>query len=186
MISPHFDDTLSDDGESVKIGFGSPLPTGVTATSPTETTVTIIDNIVDVVAQFEQATYTADEGATVTIKVTLDVDPERMISIPLTVTGGGGEPGETGATADDYSDFPASVNFVSGDTEKTFTFTVKSDDVDDDLESLLIEFGTLPTGVTAGPVGAATVNITDDDDPGGHGLLRFGNSTRPPRATLRS
>ena len=66
-------DTLSDDGKSVKIGFGSPLPTGVTATSPTETTVTIIDNIVDVVAQFEQATYTADEGATVTIKVTLDL-----------------------------------------------------------------------------------------------------------------
>ena len=48
------DDMVSDDGESVKIGFGSPLPTGVTATSPTETTVTIIDNIVDVVAQFEQ------------------------------------------------------------------------------------------------------------------------------------
>ena len=158
-------DTLSDDGESVKIGFGSPLPTGVTATSPTETTVTIIDNIVDVVAQFEQATYTADEGATVTIKVTLDEDPERMVSIPLTVTGGGGEPGETGATADDYSDFPASVNFVSGDTEKTFTFDVKSDDVDDDLESLLIEFGTLPTGVTPGLIGAATVNITDDDVP---------------------
>ena len=108
--------------------------------------------------------------------MTLDEDPERMISIPLTVTGGGGEPGETGATADDYSDFPASVNFVSGDMEKTFTFDVESDDVDDDLESLLIEFGTLPTGVMAGTTyGAATVNITDDDVPDVDGC--FGAAT---------
>ena len=36
-------DNVSDDGESVKIGFGSSLPTGVSAVSPSETTVTIID-----------------------------------------------------------------------------------------------------------------------------------------------
>ncbi len=158
------DDTESDDDESVKITFGS-LPDGVSAASPSETTVTIIDNIVDVVAEFEEITYTAAEGTMVTIKVKLDEDPERMISIPLTVIGGGGEPGETGATTDDYSGFPASVNFSPGDTEKEFRFTVDSDDVDDDLESLLIEFGTLPTGVTAGTNGSTTVNITDDDVP---------------------
>ena len=161
-------DNLSDDGESVEIGFGvSSLswPTSVSAVSPSETTVSIIDDIVDVVAEFEEAAYTEAEGATVTIKVKLDKDPDRMVSIPLTVTGGGGELGETGATADDYSDFPAGVNFVNGDTEKTFTFDVKSDDVDDHLESLLIEFGTLPTGVASGMIDDTTVSIPDDDAP---------------------
>ena len=152
-------DNISDDGESVTIGFGSPLPTGVTAGTPSEATVTIIDNIVDVVADFELATYTAAEGATVTITVTLDKDPERMVSIPLTSSG------QDGATEDDYSDFPASVSFASGEMSKTFTFTVDSDDVDDDGESVLIGFDTLPTGVTAGTIGETTVNITDDDDP---------------------
>ena len=149
-------DTVDDDGESVEIGFDvSSLswPPGVSAVSPTKTTVSIIDNIVDVVAQFEQATYTADEGATVTIKVKLDKDPDRMVSIPLTVTGGGGEPGESGATADDYLNFPASVNFVSGDTEKTFRFTVKSDDVDDDDENLLIESARRPVASRRGRSG---------------------------------
>ena len=99
-------DNISDDGESVTIGFGPLLPAGVTAGTPSEATVTIIDNIVDVVAEFELATYTAAEGATVTITVTLDTDPERMVSIPLTSSG------QDGATEDDYSDFPASVSFI--------------------------------------------------------------------------
>ena len=42
-------DNFSDDGEYVTIGFDT-LPTGVTAGTPSEATVTIIDNIVDVVA----------------------------------------------------------------------------------------------------------------------------------------
>ena len=151
-------DNVSDDGESVTIGFGSLLPTGVTAGTPSEATVTIIDNIVDVVADFELATYTAAEGATVTITVTLDTDPERMVSIPLTSSG------QDGATEDDYSDFPASVSFVSGQTSE-IVFTLDSDDVDDDGESVLIGFDTLPTGVTAGTIAETTVNITDDDDP---------------------
>ena len=153
-------DNISDDGESVTIGFGSLLPTGVTAGTPREATVTIIDNIIDVVAAFEHATYTVAEGAIATITVTLDKDPERMVSIPLTASGQGGATEE-----DDYSDFPASVSFASGDMSKTFTFTVDSDDVDDDDESLVVGFDTLPTGVTAGTIAETTVNITDDDDP---------------------
>ncbi len=153
-------DNISDDGESVTIGFDVSLPPGVTAGTPSEATVTIIDNIVDVVADFESAMYTAAEGATVTITVTLDKDPERMVSILLTSSG------QDGATEeDDYSDFPASVSFASGEMSKTFTFTVDSDDVDDDDESVVIGFGTLPTGVTAGTIDETTVNITDDDDP---------------------
>ena len=37
--------------------------------------------------------------------------------------------------------------------------------MDDDDESLVVGFDTLPTGVTAGTTAVTTVNITDDDDP---------------------
>ena len=59
----------------------------------------------------------------------------------------------------------ASVTFNSGDTEKSITFAATDDGVDDDGESVLLSFGTLPTGVSAGSPATATVNITDDDVP---------------------
>ena len=37
--------------------------------------------------------------------------------------------------------------------------------MDDDGESVLLSFGTLPAGVSAGSPATATVNITDDDVP---------------------
>ena len=64
------------------------------------------------------------EGGTVEVTVTLDKDPERTVSIPLTTTNQGG------ATGSDYSGVPASLTFNSGDTAKTFTFSATADDLD--------------------------------------------------------
>ena len=92
------------------------------------------------------------------VTVRLSADPERTLTIPLTATG------SSGATASDFS-VPASVTFTSGETEKTVTFTATHDTEDDDGESVLLAFGTLPTAVTPGGLTQTTVNITDDDDP---------------------
>ena len=59
----------------------------------------------------------------------------------------------------------ASLTFNSGDTEESITFAATDDSVDDDDESVLLSFGTLPAGVSAGSPATATVNITDDDVP---------------------
>ena len=56
------------------------------------------------------------------------------------------------------------MTFATGQTERTITFTAEQDPEDDDGESVLLGFGTLPDRVIAGA--AATVNITDDDGPG--------------------
>ena len=57
-------DTADDDGESVKLGFGSSLPVGVSEGSPGETTVSITDNDdPQVTVSFGASTYTAAEGA---------------------------------------------------------------------------------------------------------------------------
>ena len=60
-----------------------------------------------------------------------------------------------GATNGDYSGVAAnaSVTFNSGDTEKSITFAATDDSVDDDDESVLLGFGTLPAGRERGQPG---------------------------------
>ena len=99
------------------------------------------------------------EGGTVEVTVTLDKDPERTVSIPLTTTE------QDGATSADYSGVPASDSFNSGDTAKSISFSATADDVDDDGESVKLAVGTLPTNVSAGSTSETTVAIADDDDP---------------------
>ena len=83
-----------DDGEPVKLGFGT-LPMGVPPGTNDETTVSITDDDLPAVAvRFEKATYTvveSDDPSTideqenqVAIKVKLSTDPERSVTIPFT------------------------------------------------------------------------------------------------------
>ena len=147
------EDDLDDDDESVKLTFGT-LPTGVSAGSAAEATVSITDDDVPgVTASFEQATYTVAEGSNVTVKVKLSADPERTVTIPLTATG------QDGATDSDYSGVPADLTFNSGDTEKSITFSAVTDGDNDDGENVKLTFGTLPTGVSAGTTAETTVSI---------------------------
>ena len=65
---------------------------------------------------FGASTYTAAEGSTATVTVTLSADPERTVEVQITTTNQGG------ASAADYSGVPASVTFNTGETSKTFDF----------------------------------------------------------------
>ena len=153
-------DSVDDDGESVDLTFGSPLPAGVSAGSVPETTVSINDDDVPAVeVSFEHSSYSVTEGETETVKVKLDADPERTVIITLIPANQGG------ASDSDYSGVPANVTFGPTETSKTFTFTATQDSVDDDGESVDLTFGSpLPAGVSAGSVPETTVSITDDDD----------------------
>ena len=151
-------DTTADHGDSVKLGFGSSLPPGVTEGTDDETTVTIIDDDPAVTVSFGAATYSADESGTVDVTLTLSADPQRPLTIPISAVG------QSGATAADYEP-PGNVTFASGDTSKTLTFTPENDTVDDDGEKVKLSFGTLPPGVTAGTTSSTVVSINDDDDP---------------------
>ena len=72
--------SIDDDAESVLLGFGTSLPSGVTAGTPATTTVSIADNDdPQVTVMFGQAAYTVAEGDTVTVTVTLSADPERTV-----------------------------------------------------------------------------------------------------------
>ena len=151
------DDSVDDDDESVLLGFGT-LPTGVSLGINGESTVNITDNdLPSVTVRYEQGSYTVGEGSSVVVKVILSAVPERSVTIPINKANLGG------ATTDDYSVTPTSLTFNSVETEKSITFAATNDSVDDDGESVLLGFGTLPTGVSLGINGESTVNITDDD-----------------------
>ena len=126
-------------------------------------------NNIPVEVSFQSATYAVAEGASVTVTVAM-VDPERTVTIPITVTN------EGGATNADYSSVPQTVTFDSGDTSKTFTFTATQDTEDDDGERVKLTFGALPSGVTAGTISETIVSITDDDLPATV-TVRFERST---------
>ena len=154
-------DTDNDDGESVKLGFGT-LPDRVTAGTPSESTVSITDDDEpEVKVSFGAAAYPVAEGGTVDVTVTLDADPERQVIIPIKVTE------QDGASADDYSNVPLEVTINTGETEKSFAFAATQDDIDDDGESVLLNFDSqLPEGVSEGSTAETTVVIADDDTAG--------------------
>ena len=154
-------DDVSDNGESVMIGFGTNLPSRVTKGTPKEARVTIRQMSPQlgsgVTVQFGADAYTVSEGSMATITVTLSADPQSTVVIPITVTNQGG------ATSSDYSIVSSSVSFNSGDTSQTITFSAKEDTEDELGESVLLAFGTnLPTGVSAGTPSQTTVSIKDD------------------------
>ena len=150
------DDAVDDDGESVKLSFGTALPAGVLAGEPAAATVAITDG--DVTVSFGQANYAVAEGESVTVTVKLSEAPGRQVEIPLTKQNQGG------AVEDDYSGVPESVIFGSADTEQSFTIAAVDDAEDDDGESVELSFGaTLPAGVLAGDPASATVAIVDGD-----------------------
>ena len=149
---------LNDDGESVVIEFGSPLPSQVSRGTLRSTTVTIgDDDAPQVTVNFKATEYEVAEGSSVTVTVTLSPAPERTVTIPILKT-------ELGATSADYGITPGlSLTFANDETEQTLTFTAASDDLDDDGESVELAIGSV-AGVTRGDDSEATVTILDDPD----------------------
>ena len=125
-----------------------------------DVSVTVTDDDHSAVSvSFGQATYSATEGGSVEVSVTLSVAPERRVVVPLTRTN------QHEASDADYSGVPDSVTFESVDTEKSFTLTAIDDDVDDDGESVKLTFGSLPPGVSGGATTETIVTISDNDEP---------------------
>ena len=151
-------DTIDDDDDSVKLTLGT-LPEEITAGTNAEAVVRITDNDdPQVTIRFEEDSYTVAEGDTQEIKLILNADPERTITFPLTLVN------QDDASSDDYT-VPTTVEFNRGETEKSITFGATQDTIDDDWESVRLQFGTMPPGASAVTPTLTTVNITDDDVP---------------------
>ena len=153
-------DTDEDHGESVRLGFGTPLPERVTASGTTTTTVTIIDDDPAVAVTIRTSTAEVEEGKRARFLVEFPDPPVRPVSIPLVFTYQGG------ADEDDLTNIPTSVDFAeNADSAAVFFLFTFNDAIADHGESIQVSFGTdLPPGVSVSSFGpTATVTIIDND-----------------------
>ena len=119
------------------------------------------DDQAGVAVSFDRASYRVLEGDAVTVGVTLSGDPKRTVVIHLVAIE------EGGASSEDYSGVPSSVTINEGETSTSFNFMATQDDVDEICECVLLTFGALPSGVSAGPTDEAKVSIIDNATPNG-------------------
>ena len=105
---------------------------------------------------FTQESFTASEGASASVMVSLSAPSGPFgITIPIVVTGGT-------ASADEYR-APEQVVFSSGDARQTVSIPLGDDALIEGDETIALAFGDLPTGVTPGTNATTTVTITDAD-----------------------
>ena len=102
-----------------------------------------------VAATFEFESHTATHGMPGEVAVSLDVNPLREITIPLSA-----DYGEE-LTPQQVAVIPASLTFESGETRKTFRVTP----VEGVSGTVNVSFGTLTSGINAGSVPGASITI---------------------------
>ena len=112
-------------------------------------TVTVDDDEVPVVAvSFGSDTYTVSEGGSVGVSVGLGSAPAIPITIQVEAEGAGG------AVSSDFRVGRTSLVFTPDNwVAQTVAVTAVDDRVDDDGESVVLRFGPLPQGVSAGVPG---------------------------------
>ena len=159
-IEPSEDADAESPDHQVAVPFGETLIT-VSVTAADEATrweYRVVANRLPppVNVSFGAAAYTATEGGTpAAVIVSLSADPEREVTVPLTATSAGG------ADAQDYA-APDSVTFASGGPlSQTITVAAADDEVEEDGESVVLGFGSLPRGITASGTTTATVALAD-------------------------
>ena len=160
------DDSVDDDGESVRLGFDT-LPSGITLGSPSTARVALVQDagVTTWYVWFGESSYTVAEGGTTRITLHLNSPWKPELNEALTVPLFDPQH-EDGASADDYSGVPASVTFQRGQTQTSFTVRATDDSEDDDGESVVLHFRRLfPDDLEAGRYGArvATLHLADND-----------------------
>ena len=125
-----------------------------------ESALTALVTVAQVVASFGPGPYAAEEGRSIGVRVTLDKNPYRTVTIRLIAAPlAGADPGDYTA--------PTEVVFSAGEEmSKDVTVTAVDDSVDDDGESVELTFGRLPEGVSEGATTQAVVRIIDNDGRG--------------------
>ncbi len=106
---------------------------------------------------------TVTEGGTLTVTVTLSKNAASNLSVPVRMRTSGNP---TASAADFTLSDGGSVAITSGTSSGTLTFTAVDDDIDEDAETLVLEFGALPAGVVAGSTDSVSITINDNDTAG--------------------
>ena len=149
------DDAVDEDDERVALGFGTPLPAGVTLGSPSGVTVTLADDDARGVTVSETA-LEIDEGAGGSYTVALTSQPTEDVIVTAALS-----------SATEVSLDRTTLTFTAGDwrTAQTVTVTAAADD-DAVVPAAVTIVHTVAGGDYAGePAAAVTVRIAESDTP---------------------
>ena len=109
-----------------------------------------------VTVSFADKDYDVREGlGNADVELVLSDAPDSAIDIPIIVSS------QSTAGGEDYSGAPTTVTFAQYQTSASFQVQPLVDLEDEDDEQLVLAFGTLPEGTSAGSVTQATVTIQD-------------------------
>ena len=146
-------DMVDDDGEGVKVAFGTPLPTGVSMGAPTTVS---IDDDDGAGVSVSEAALTIGEGSSGTYTIVLDSQPTADVTVTIN------DPSvNTDVTAD-----PASLTFSSSDWSATQTVTVNAaqdDDAADDMATVTHTVTSADSSYNGASASSVIVTVTDDE-----------------------
>lgn len=149
------DDNLAEGDETVNLTLSN--PTGVALGTPSEATLTILDDESTRTVAFSAADYTVNEDAgSATITVELTGPAGQATAVDYTVSDGSATAGS------DYTATSGTLNFAAGDTSKSFTVSIVDDDLVEGDETVYLTLSNA-SGLTLGTLSSATLTITDDD-----------------------
>ena len=167
LISAVADEVVEDPPETVDIGLGTPVPTGLDGGATVEDSAppfTIRDAVPNTVNLSVSDDGEATEGGgALTITATLDEANASgsAISIPIQVRAD-----DTTAQAADYT-VASSISIADEARSGTTSFTVTDDSVAENTESVLMELGsTLPLDIVLGDTADVGITIADNDTQG--------------------
>ena len=147
-------DDVDDDGESVLLAFGAPLPGGVSLGTTVTTTVSITDDDGAGVSVSESS-LTIAEGSSGTYTIVLDSQPTADVAVAIN------DPSNTDVTAE-----PASLTFSSTDwnTPKTVTVNAAQDaDAEDETATVTHAVTSTDSSYSGAPANSVAVSVTDDE-----------------------
>ena len=134
--------------------------TGVMAGTPSEATVTIVDN--DVLPTLSVANAAAAESDGVAFTVTLSAAATDNVTVTWTASI---ESGDSAETADFGSPLTETVTFTPSQTTVTITVPTIDDSTDEDNDTFTLTLSSPSANATLASDATATGTITDNDDP---------------------
>ena len=148
-------DEEDDDGEKVLLGFGTPLPAGVTAGTTAATTVTITDDDTAGVSVSNDS-LTIVEGSSGTYTIVLDSEPTATVTVTIN------DPTDnTDVTADQ-----ASLTFSPTDWSMPQTVTVRAahdNDTSNETATVTHSVTSSDSSYSSASADSVAVTVTDDD-----------------------
>ncbi|MCB0190736.1 MAG: right-handed parallel beta-helix repeat-containing protein [Anaerolineae bacterium] len=150
---PITDDTIFEDDETVQLGLSSPVNAIIDQNTAT---LTIIDNELPPVVEFDRGTYTVQEGAgSAVITVTLSSTATTTTSVDYATAD------DTALAVSDYTTSNDTLTFTIGTKLLTFTVPITQDDIFEDDEQLTLSLSN-EISATLG-ISQAILIIVDDD-----------------------